>query len=174
MGLKDRLRKLRREAEEGAVVIHLRDGSRRCFEDMDVFAEMFLAKMGLFRGDAPNSPVLDAVRDATPESRRAFEDEYGPIEMEVAVVASPAEGGLGRGHHALGERRGGEGTPRRGRQPGGGEARGGSPAKRGGRLFPLIHGPAAFRSDGKKEACRRPPSILASPSDSYFPYMADL
>ena len=54
---------------------------------------MFLAKMGLFRGDAPNSEVLDAVRDATPQSRRAFEREYGPIEMEVHVVASPAEGG---------------------------------------------------------------------------------
>jgi hypothetical protein len=49
--------------------------------------------MGLFRGDAPNSEVLDAVRNATPQSRRAFEREYGPIEMEVHVVASPAEGG---------------------------------------------------------------------------------
>ncbi len=93
MGLKDRLRRLRREAEDGAVVIRLKDGTARYFDDNTVWGEMFLAKMGLFRGDAPNSEVLDAVRNATPESRRAFEDEYGPIEMEVHVVASPAEGG---------------------------------------------------------------------------------
>ena len=37
MGLKDRLRKLKREAEEGAVVVHLEDGTTRYFEDMDVF-----------------------------------------------------------------------------------------------------------------------------------------
>ena len=87
------MRKLRREAEEGAVVIRLRNGTARHFDDKTAWGEMFLAKMGLFRGDAPNSEVLDAVRNATPESRRAFEREYGPIEMEVAVVASPAEGG---------------------------------------------------------------------------------
>lgn len=93
MGLKDRLNKLRREAEEGAVVIRLKDGTARHFDDNTVWGEMFLAKMGLFRADAPDSPVLDAVRNATPQSRRAFEREYGPIEMEVHVVASPAEGG---------------------------------------------------------------------------------
>ena len=86
MGLKDRLRKLKREAEEGAVVIRLRDGTTRCFEDDEAFGAMFLAKMALFRGEVPGSPVLDAVRAATPESRRAFEDEYGPIEMSVAIV----------------------------------------------------------------------------------------
>ena len=88
MGLKDRLKKLRREAEEGAVVVHLKDGTARYFDDMDVFSEMFLAKMALFRGEVPDSEVLDAVRNATPESRRAFEDEYGPIEMSVAIVAT--------------------------------------------------------------------------------------
>ncbi len=93
MSLRGRLDKLHREAEDGAVVIRLKDGTARYFEDNTVWGEMFLAKMGLFRGDAPNSEVLDAVRNATPESRRAFEDEYGSIEMEVAVVASPAEGG---------------------------------------------------------------------------------
>ena len=89
VGLKDRLRKLRQEAEEGAVVVHLKDGSRRYFDDMDVFGQMFLAKVGLFRGNVPDSPVVDAVRNATPESRRAFEDEYGPVVgMKVAVVAT--------------------------------------------------------------------------------------
>ena len=93
MSLRGRLDKLRREAADGAAVIRLRDGTARYFDDNTAFGEMFLAKMGLFRGDAPESEVLDAVRNATPESRRAFEDEYGPLEMEVAVVASPAEGG---------------------------------------------------------------------------------
>ena len=93
MSLRGRLDKLRREAEDGAVVIRLKDGTARHFDDNTAWGEMFLAKMGLFRGYAPNSEVLDAVRNATPQSRRAFEDEYGPIEMEVHVVASPAEGG---------------------------------------------------------------------------------
>jgi hypothetical protein len=44
--------------------------------------------MALFRGEVPDSPVLTAVRAATPESRKAFEHEYGPIEMSVAIVAT--------------------------------------------------------------------------------------
>jgi hypothetical protein len=93
MGLKDRLRRLRKEAEEGAVVVHLRDGTARRFEDMDVFAEMFLADMDLLKGVSRDSEVLDAVRNATPESREAFEREYGPIEMDVRIIAPPADGG---------------------------------------------------------------------------------
>jgi hypothetical protein len=93
LGLKDRLNKLRQEAEEGAVVVRLRDGTARYFEDMDVFAEMFLTKMDLFRGNARESAILDAVRNATPESREAFEREYGPIEMDVRIIAPPADGG---------------------------------------------------------------------------------
>ena len=93
MGLRGRLRKLKREAEEGSVVVRLRDGTTRYFEDMDVFAEMFLAKVDLFKGVTPDSEVLDAVRGATPESREAFEREYGPIEMEARIVAPEADGG---------------------------------------------------------------------------------
>jgi hypothetical protein len=93
VGLRDRLRRLRKEAEDGAVVVHLKDGTARHFEDMDVFAEMFLAKMDLFRGVARESAVLDAVRNATPESREAFEREYGPVEMEMRIIAPPADGG---------------------------------------------------------------------------------
>jgi hypothetical protein len=86
VGLRGRLNKLRQEAEDGAVVVHLKDGTARYFEDMDVATEMFLAKMALFRDEVPDSPVLDAVRAATPESRKAFEEKYGPIEMSVAIV----------------------------------------------------------------------------------------
>lgn len=93
MGLRDRLRKLKREAEDGAVVVRLRDGTARYFEDMDVFAEMFLAEMDLLKGVSRDSEVLDAVRNATPESREAFEREYGPIEREVRIIAPPADGG---------------------------------------------------------------------------------
>ena len=61
---------------------------------------MFLAGIDLLRGVSRDSEVLDAVRNATPrggfrgwESRRAFEREYGPMEMEVRTIAAPAEGG---------------------------------------------------------------------------------
>ena len=93
MGLRDRLRRLKREAEEGAVVIRLRDGTARYFEDMDVFAEMFLADMDLLKGVSRDSEALDAVRNATPQSRGAFEREYGPVEREMHIVAPPADGG---------------------------------------------------------------------------------
>ncbi len=87
------MRRLKREAEEGAVVVRLRDGTARYFEDMDVFAEMFLADMDLLRGVSRDSEVLDAVRGATPESREAFEREYGPVEREMRIIAPPADGG---------------------------------------------------------------------------------
>ena len=93
MGLRDRLRRLKREAEEGAVVIRLRDGTARYFDDNTAFAELFLADMDLLRGVSRDSEVLDAVRNATPESREAFEREYGPIEMEMRIIAPPADGG---------------------------------------------------------------------------------
>ena len=93
MGLRDRLRKLKREAEEGAVVIRLRDGGARYFDDNTVWSEMFLAKMDLFRKRSHDSEVLEAVRNATPESRDAFEREYGPITMSVGVICPEKDGG---------------------------------------------------------------------------------
>jgi hypothetical protein len=93
VSLRGRLDKLRREAEDGAVVIRLKDGTARYFEDNTVRGEMFLTKMDLFRGKARESAILDAVRGATPESREAFEREYGPIEMDVRIIAPPADGG---------------------------------------------------------------------------------
>ena len=93
MGLRDRLRRLKREAEEGAVVVRLRDGTTRYFDDNTAFAEMFLARVDLIKGVSRDSEVLDAVRNATPESRRTFEREYGPIGMEMRIIAPPADGG---------------------------------------------------------------------------------
>ncbi len=60
---------------------------------MDVQAELFLAKCDLAREEARSSPVLEAVRQATPESRAAFEAEYGTITPELHVVASVEQGG---------------------------------------------------------------------------------
>jgi uncharacterized protein YndB with AHSA1/START domain len=57
------------------------------------FKEMFMAQYHLFGGEAAKSEVLDAVRAATPESRRAFEREYGEIEMEAKIVAADYQGG---------------------------------------------------------------------------------
>ena len=54
---------------------------------------MFLAKTDLFKGESNPSEVLDAVRQATPESRRAFEAEYGTITPEVQIVAGSYQGG---------------------------------------------------------------------------------
>ncbi|MDP8952778.1 MAG: hypothetical protein M3N18_11180 [Actinomycetota bacterium] len=74
-------------------MVKLRDGSARYFEEMDVFKELFLAEMDLLKGVSRDSGVLDAVRNATPESREAFEREYGSIEREVRIIAPPADGG---------------------------------------------------------------------------------
>ncbi len=50
MGLRGRIKKLTQQAEEGAVLMRLRDGSTRVFTVMDVQKEMFLAKCDLARG----------------------------------------------------------------------------------------------------------------------------
>ena len=93
MGLRRRITRLTREAEEDAVLIRLRDGSTRVFTDMDCWKEMFLTQCELFKGEARQSEVLDAVRQATPESRRAFEAEYGELEREALIIAGDYQGG---------------------------------------------------------------------------------
>ena len=50
MGLKDRLRRLEREAEEDGIVIRLQDGTVRVFERTEVAVEMFAASMSLMGG----------------------------------------------------------------------------------------------------------------------------
>jgi hypothetical protein len=89
-----KLRRLEREAKGEGVILRLRNGGTKVFSDLDVFWEMFLAKTDLLvRGESRSSEVLDAVREATPESRRAFEEEYGSIEMVGRIVAGDHQGG---------------------------------------------------------------------------------
>ncbi len=93
MGLRRRITRLTREAEEGAVLIRLRDGTTKVFDDLTCWKEMFLTQFDLFKGEAHQSAVLDAVRAATPESRRAFESEYGSIEREAQIICHESKGG---------------------------------------------------------------------------------
>jgi hypothetical protein len=94
MAPKGRLRRLEREAQSEGVILRLRNGDIKVFSDLDVFGEMFLAKTDLLvRGESRSSEVLDAVRAATPESRAAFEEEYGSIEMVGHIVAGDHQGG---------------------------------------------------------------------------------
>jgi hypothetical protein len=101
MGLKGRLQRLQREVAKEGVVLHLRDGGLRVFDRMEVFGEMFLCQMDLMSGKARPSEVLDAVREATPESRAAFEQEYGSIEMVGRIIAGDYQGGWVDEHRLL-------------------------------------------------------------------------
>lgn len=83
-----RLRRLERGAQSEGVILRLRDGRLRVFDQMEVAAEMFLCQMDLMLGNARPSEVLDAVRGATPESRYAFEEEHGSIEMVGRIIAA--------------------------------------------------------------------------------------
>src|SRR5215218_8741955 len=101
MGLRDQLRRLKREAQKDRVVLRLRGGGVRIFSDLEVFSEMFLCRTDLFMGKARPSEVLDAVRAATKESRAAFEDEYGSIEMVGHIIAADYQGGWVDEHRLL-------------------------------------------------------------------------
>jgi hypothetical protein len=94
MGIRGRIKKLTREAEADAIVLRLRDGSTRAFDRLTVQKEMYLTRVDL-ACDRPikHSEVLEAVRNATPESRAAFEAEHGTITPETAIIASPESGG---------------------------------------------------------------------------------
>ncbi len=92
-GLKGRMRRAQQEAKSEGVVLELADGTRKVFSDQDVWAEMFLTRMDLFKGESRPSEVLSAVRAATPESRAAFEAKYGALRMEACVVAPDYQGG---------------------------------------------------------------------------------
>ena len=101
MGLKGRLRRVEREARSEGVILRLRDGGLRVFDQMEVWQEMFLTRMDLMKGEARPSEVLDAVRAATPESRAAFEQEYGSIEMVGRILAGDYQGGWVDEHRLL-------------------------------------------------------------------------
>lgn len=101
MGLKDQLRRLKRDVHKDMVVVRLKDGGTRVFAETDVLSEMFLSQYGLIVGEPRPSEVLDAVRRATPESRAAFEAEYGSIKMGVNIIAPEDEGGWVEVHRLL-------------------------------------------------------------------------
>ena len=101
MGLKGRLQRLEQGVQSEGVILRLRDGGLRVFDQMEVWKEMFLTQMDLMSGRARPSEVLDAVREATPESRAAFQDEYGTIEMVGYIVAGDYQGGWVDEHRLL-------------------------------------------------------------------------
>ncbi len=101
MGIRDQMRRLKREVHKDMVVVRLKDGGTRVFAEMDVLTQMFLAQYGLIVGEPRPSEVLDAVRRATPESREAFEAEYGSIEMGATIIAPEDEGGWVEIHRLL-------------------------------------------------------------------------
>jgi Zn/Cd-binding protein ZinT len=91
--VRGRLRRLEREAKEGAVLIHQRDRSVKAFDAMEVGMEMFMAHYELFMGNSYKSEVLEAVRGATLESRAAFEEQFGEISFEAKIIATDYQGG---------------------------------------------------------------------------------
>ena len=93
MSLRGWIKRLERNAQTNRVILKMREGRTRTFSDMEVFQEVFLARVDLICGRQPSSHVLDAVRAATPESRAAFEKKYGSIEMVAHVVAADYQGG---------------------------------------------------------------------------------
>jgi hypothetical protein len=99
--LRGRLRRLEQGAQSEGVILRLRDGGLRVFDQMEVGAEMFLTQMDLMLGKARPSEVLDAVREATPESRAAFEEEHGSIEMVGRIIAADYQGGWVDEHRLL-------------------------------------------------------------------------
>jgi hypothetical protein len=88
VAIRDRLRRLRAKAEEGGVILRQRDGSVKVFDSMTVFSEMFLAKTNLLLDTARDSEVLDAVRNATSESRRDFEERFGLIAFTEYIICA--------------------------------------------------------------------------------------
>ena len=75
MGLRETIRRLKREASEDVVLIRQRDGSVRAFARMHVMGQMYLARYDDALGrPRRSSGVLDALAGATPESRRAVEE----------------------------------------------------------------------------------------------------
>ena len=93
MSLKGRLRRLAKEAEGDGIMLRLKDGTTQVFDAMEIRAQMFLAQMNLLMDEPVESPVLDAVRRATPESRRSFEERFGSITMAGHIIAADYQGG---------------------------------------------------------------------------------
>ena len=78
MGLRSWVKRLERVAAQGAVLIRQRDGSVKAFDRVHVMGQMYLAyvddALGRSEAQRRSSDVLDALENATPESRRAVEE----------------------------------------------------------------------------------------------------
>ncbi len=103
MALKDRIRKLERDAQGDNDYFELRGGGRFYFKPMDAWIALYLRKMDALRGiyvenlsEGPaeaQSPtetrareLFEALAKAAPESLRRFERRYGPAERSGAVI----------------------------------------------------------------------------------------
>ena len=64
MGLKGRLQRLEQGVQSEGVILRLRDGGLRVFDQMEVAKEMFLTQMDLMLGKARPSEVLGAAMKA--------------------------------------------------------------------------------------------------------------
>jgi hypothetical protein len=97
MGLRDVLRRLRREASRDAVLIYQRDGTIRAFDRMHVMGQVYLAKLDAALGHPRrSSDVLDALDGATRESRRSVEEMCisgftGDLDLEPREPVEPVE-----------------------------------------------------------------------------------
>jgi hypothetical protein len=60
-----------------------------------------LAQYELFKGEAYVSEILEAVRNATPESKAAFEERFGPIAMTGRIIAGGYQRGWVREYRLL-------------------------------------------------------------------------
>ena len=87
------IRRLEREAAEGAVLIRQRDGSIRAFDTLHVMGQMYLAHYDDALGQPRrSSDVLDALEGATLESRRAVEEmSYGDFFADLEPSTAPVE-----------------------------------------------------------------------------------
>src|SRR5215210_3978255 len=110
MALRERLRRLERDARGNMDWLDLQDGSRYYFEPMEVYKDLFLESMDKGFRDAyedsrvtdlsegpyeppqeprrePSTPpIREALAKATPESLARFEEHYGPAERGCAVI----------------------------------------------------------------------------------------
>jgi hypothetical protein len=91
-GIKGRIKRAQRDAQSEGVVIRLRDGTTKIFSELEAHAQLFLMRTDTLREERVDSELLNAVRAATPESRAAFEEEYGPITYEAHIIAGNYEG----------------------------------------------------------------------------------
>jgi hypothetical protein len=89
------IRRLEREAAEGAVLIRQRDGSVRIFDTLHVMGQMYLAQLDDALGQPRrSSDVLAALEGATPDSRCAVEEmSTGRFyaDLEPGATTAPVE-----------------------------------------------------------------------------------